>query len=151
MLHTKIRINSGINIVTLGAIAIAIASFLKDYNAKVDISLFLFSGIFLILSGIVYLMCNVVEIPDLDIEKEIKSKNKFLPIAFIKRGYFGFVTSRAICVGFLFTGSLLFLFATVNLFEVFAVSINLGLKWGIILFLMLIYAFLLPATYKDFE
>jgi hypothetical protein len=99
MQENTIKIDFGIRIITLGSIAIAIATFVRQNNAQADTFLFILSGIFFLFSGIGYVVTNLAYSEDKkainDVIEEQTGKYAFLPILFLKRGFFVFALHYA--------------------------------------------------------
>jgi hypothetical protein len=159
MQQTSIKIDFGLRIITLGSIAIAISTFVKQNNTQVDTFLFILSGMFFLISGSLFLITNFMFAGEKTVMNDVieKQNNKieFLPTLFIKRGCFGFAFSRIFCTLFLITGIAIFFVASINLFDVFGNMRNLPshLYWiffsvGII---TIIFSMFQSNVYKDFE
>ena len=158
MLAQKLKIDSGIRILTFGSISIAIASFVKQ-NTNIDITSFLLSGIFLIFSGIFFLACNFFELPDEKIISNNKLSYRFYPAILFKQGCFSFVVFRTFCVACLMIGIYFFLMGSIGLVKTFEITRENLLSnfanriWLVIILpiLILLYCMFIPATYRDFE
>jgi len=159
MSQKTIKIDTGIRIITLGSIAIAISTFVRQNNTQADTFLFILSGIFFLVSGSFYIAVNLLLAGDKniinDVIEEQGDKLAFLPILFFKRKCLTFAASRIFCVIFLVGGISMFLVASVNLLDIFGNmrSLPTHLYWTFLL-LMIISLFLSmfrPNIYKDFE